>query len=142
MPQGSVIGPRLFLIYINDLPNKVGATVRLFLDDTIMYMTLTGAQDVASLQQDLNHLENWEEKWQMIFHPKKCSVLRITRSQSPKLHDYHLHGHILKTETDSKYPGVTINNQLSWNNHIHIVCNKANASIAFTTRNLQISQQH
>jgi len=78
----------------------------------------------------------------MKFHPKKCSVLRITRSQSPQIHNYLLHGHILKTETDSKYLGVTINNQLSWNNHIDIMCNKANNSIAFLRRNLQISQRH
>ena len=62
----------------------------------------------------------------MKFHPKKGSVLRITRSQSAKIHNYHLHDHILKTETDSKYLGVTVNNQLSWNNHIDILCNKAN----------------
>jgi ribonucleases P/MRP protein subunit RPP40 len=142
VPQGSVIGPLLFLIYINDLPDKVRATVRLFADDTIMYMTLTCPQDATSLQEDLNRLAVWEEKWQMKFHPKKCSVLRITRSQSPQIHNYLLHGHILKTETDSKYLGVTINNQLSWNNHIDIMCNKANNSIAFLRRNLQISQRH
>ena len=117
VPQGSVIGPILFLIYINDLPDKVGATIRLFADETSIYMTLTGAQDAASLQQDLNHLANLE-KWQMKCHPKKCSVLRSTRSLSPKLPNYRLHGHILKTETDSKYLRVTINNQRSWNNHI------------------------
>ena len=54
----------------------------------------------------------------------------------------HLHGHILKTETNSKYLGVTINNQLSWNNYIDIMYNKANASIAFLRRNLQISQRY
>ena len=83
-------------------------------------MTFTCGQDAASLQQELNHIANWEEKWQMKFHHKKCSVLRITRSQSPKLHNYRLHCNILKTETNSKYLGVTINNQLSWNNHINL----------------------
>ena len=142
VPQGSVIGPILFLVYINDLPEHVGATVRLFADDTMMYMAMTGARDAASLQQDLDHLAAWEEKWQMKFHPEKCSVIRITRKQSPDIYNYQLHGHILKTETDSKYLGVTINNKLCWNNHISNICNKANSSIGFLRRNLQISQRH
>ena len=78
----------------------------------------------------------------MKFHPQKCSILRVTRSQTPIIYDYKLHGHTLKTETNSKYLGVIINNQLSWNNHIDNICTKANSSVAFLRRNLQISQHH
>ena len=142
VPQGSVIGPILFLIYINDLPDEVGATVRLFADDTIMYMALTNANDATSLQQDLDKLASWEEKWKMSFHPQKCSVLRITRSKSPMIYNYKLHGHILKAETNSKYLGVKLNDKFSWNNHIDDVCRKGNSSVGFLRRNLQISQRH
>ena len=106
-----------------------------------MYVTMTSERDAASLQQDLDHLADWEEKWQMKFHPQKCSVPRITRNKSTKIFNYQLHGHTLKSETDSKYLGVMIN-KLSWNNHIDNICNKANSSIAFLRRNLQISQHH
>ena len=51
----------------------------------------------------------------MEFHPQKCNVLPVIRSLSPQVNKYQLHGHILKTETDSKYLGITINNKLSWN---------------------------
>ena len=142
VPQGSVIGPLLFLVYINDLPDRVRSTVRLFADDTIMYLTVQGDSDAATLQQDLDSLAEWEDKWKMSFHPEKCSVLRITRNKTPKIYNYTLHGHILKDETDSKYLGVTINNKLSWNNHIDNICRKGNASIGFLRRNLQISQPH
>ena len=67
----------------------------------------------------------------MQFHPQKCSVLRLTRKKSPLIHQYQLHGHILQTETDSKYLRVTVNNKLNWNNHIKNVCSKANRSLAF-----------
>ena len=130
------------MIYNNDLPEEVCGKVCLFADDTIMYVTMTGERDAASLQQDLDHLADWKEKWQMKFHPQKCSVLRITRTKSTKIFNYQLHGHTLKSETDSKYLRVTINNKLSWNNHIDNICNKANSSIAFLRRNLQISQHH
>ena len=78
----------------------------------------------------------------MKFHPKKCSVLRITRKTKPLENQYQLHGHILETETNSKYLGVTINNKLCWNNHINNMCQKANNSLSFLRRNLQISQTH
>ena len=130
VPQGSVIGPVLFLIYINDVPEEVRGKVRLFADDTIMYVTMTGERDATSLQQDLDHLADWEEKCQMKFHPQKCSVLRITRNKFTKIFNYQLHGHTLKSETDSKYLGVTINDKHFWNNHIDNICNKANSSIA------------
>ena len=126
VPQGSVIGPILFLIYINDLPEEVKSTVRLFTDDTIMYMTMTSTNDATSLQKDLDNLASWEKKWQMQFHPQKCSVLRITRKKTTQIHDYQLHGHILKSENSSKYLGVTIDNKLCWNDHIDNICNKAN----------------
>ena len=141
VPQGSFIGPVLFLVYINDLPKEVNSTVRLFADDTIMYMAMSGPGDSTSLQQDLDQLAAWEEKWKMEFHPQKCSVLPITRSPSPQINRYQLHGHTLKTQTDSKYLGITINSKLSWNNHIGNVCTKANSSIGFLRRNFQISQQ-
>ena len=142
VPQGSVIGPILFLMYINDLPEEIGATVRLFADDTIMYLTMTKEDDATALQQDLDKLAAWEEKWKMEFHPDKCSILRITRSKTPKIFDYKLHGQTLSSEPDTKYLGVTIDSHLSWNSHIDNVTKKANGSLAFLRRNLQISQQH
>ena len=142
VPQGSVIGPILFHIYINDLPEKIQSTVMLFADGTITYMTMSGASDAASLQEDLDHLAAWENKWKMQFHPQTCSVLRLTRKNSPLIHQHQLHGHILQTETDSKYLGVTVNNKLNWNNHIDNVYSKANRSFVFLRRNFKISQTH
>ena len=107
-----------------------------------MYATMTSASDATSLQKDLDRLAAWEKKWQMEFHPQKCSVLRITRNKSTKIFQYRLHGHILEPETNSKYLGVTINNKLSWTKHIDNITKKANGSIAFLRRNLQISQKH
>ena len=75
VPQGSVLGPILFLIYINDLPNEVCSQVRLFADDTALYLTLESEDDSSILQNDLNILSAWETRWDMGFNPSKCQVL-------------------------------------------------------------------
>ena len=87
VPQGSVIGPILFLVYINDLPAKLQSKVRLFADDTIVYMAVTNETDAAVLQKDLKLLEEWENRSQMSFHLDKCNVLRVTRCRNPLTHD-------------------------------------------------------
>ena len=83
VPQGSVLGPCLFLMYINDLPDTLAARTRLFADDTAAYNVVSNTADQFSLQKDLDKLAGWEEKWDMQFHPKKCTSLPITRSREP-----------------------------------------------------------
>ena len=142
IPQGSMIGPILFLVYINDLPAKLQSKVRLFADDTIVYMAVTNETDAAILQKDLKLLEEWENRSQMSFHPDKCNVLRVTRCRNPLSHDYILHNQILKEKDAVKYFGVTVHHKLSWNEHICSIVKKANSSIGFLRRNLQIHQKH
>ncbi len=138
VPQGSVLGPCLFLFYINDLPQSLTSTVRLFADDTIAYLTIQSQSDAITLQNDLNKLGAWEKLWQMEFHPDKCQVLTITRKRQPIHHEYSLHGHILQHVKSAKYLGVTFDNKLCWNDHINQVANKASRSLGFLRRNLRI----
>ena len=81
VPQGTVLGPLLFLIFINDLPNCVQSRIRLFADDCILYGNIRSNEDTIVLQDDLNKLADWEQKWGMDFHPDKCSTLHVTRSK-------------------------------------------------------------
>ena len=142
VPQGSVIGAILFLVYIIDLPAKLQSTVRLFADDTIVYMAVNNEIDAAILQKDLKLLEEWENRSQMSFHPDKCNMLRVTRCRNPLIHDYILHNQILKENDAVKYLGVTVHRKLSWNERICAIVKKANSSLRFLRRNLQIHQKH
>ena len=71
VPQGSVLGPILFLIYINDLPDEVCSQVRIFADDTALYLTMESEDNGSALQSDLDILSMWETRWDMEFNPLK-----------------------------------------------------------------------
>ena len=75
--QGSVLGPILFLVYINDLPDKVKSQVRLFADDTAAYLAITKLAESQQLQDDPETLQAWEIDWDMEFNPGKCQVIRV-----------------------------------------------------------------
>ena len=138
VPQGTVLGPLLFLIYINDLPNNIstGTKVRLFADDCIIYRTIKSEQDSKILQKDLDELIKWETNWSMSFHPEKCQLLRVTKKKKQINSKYFIHGKELTQTKDAKYLGVIINEKLSWNPHVNEVIKKSNKTLGFIKRNL------
>lgn len=140
VPQGSVLGPTLFLFYINDMPEGVRSKIRLFADDTIMYLTITSTS-LHSLQDDLDKLTKWESRWHMLFHPDKCEIMTITRRKKPILITYYLRGHALKRVSKAKYLGVTFNDNLAWSVHINNITGKANSTLGFLRRNLQVGSR-
>ena len=119
VPQGSVLSPSLFLFYINDMPQGLKSTVRLFTDDAIAYLTITSENDALALQTDLNKLGIWEKKWKMEFLPGKCNVLTISRKPNPIKYNCSLHGHTLESVESAKYLGCLISSDLRWTKHIN-----------------------
>ena len=105
------------------------------------YVTISSDADAAKLQQDLDKLAEWESKWLMKFHPEKCNVLTISKKRSPSKYNYTLHGHILEHDTSAKYLGCTISSEFKWGKHIGTICSKANNTISFLKRNINISNK-
>ena len=81
VPQGSVLGPLLFLIYINDLESGIDNWILKFADDTKIFSQITNDNDRKVLQEDLSKLISWSEKWQMLFNNSKCKVMHVGKSQ-------------------------------------------------------------
>lgn len=81
VPQGSVLGPTLFLIYINDLSDAIKSTVKLFADDTKVYRTIKASEDIQVLQDDLCKMCKWAEVWQMQFNIEKCKTMHINGNE-------------------------------------------------------------
>ena len=139
VPQGTVLGPLLFLLFINDLPASVNSKTRLFADDCIIYRKINSIKDCQQLQHDLQRLAEWEATWGMAFHPDKCNVLRVTRKKRPVNYSYTLKGHHLEEVITARYLGVDLSNNLVWKDHIDRIVKKANCTLGFLRRNLRIS---
>ena len=138
IPQGSVLGPILFLVYINDLPEELSSQVRLFADDTAVYLTVGGSEDEKVLQKDLDRLSVWENQWDMEFNPSKCQVVRVTTAKEVIKSVYTLHGQVLEVVTSARYLGVDISSGLTWNSHIDRITGKANGTlVGYIRRNIK-----
>ena len=138
VPQGSVLGPALFLVYINDLPQWVRSTPRLFADDCLLYREINSREDASLLQEDLDSLQRWEKTWLMEFAEEKCKVIRITKKKHHNIifYDYSIHGYTLEAEQEGKYLGVVLHERLSFNSHISVILKKAATTRQFLQRNL------
>ena len=140
VPQGTVLGPFLFLAYINDMPECVKSKIKLFADDSLLYRRIKNIADCHQLQEDLNKLQEWEQRWQTGFNADKCEVIRITNKKRPLCSDYTIHNQKLNIETEAKYLGlgVTISSDLSWSRHAD---KKANSTMGFLKRNIRSAPQ-
>lgn len=136
IPQGSVLGPLLFLVFINDISTDIPVKIKLFADDCIIYHAITTSYDQATLNLSLAKLQTWCSTWQMTINTKKTVAMTITRKKEPLTFQYHIGDHYLATVSSFKYLGVIITPDLSWNQHIDYVKNKAMRKLGYLRRTI------
>ena len=136
VPQGTVLGPLLFLCHINDLPAAVASQVRLFADDCLIYREVNEFKDHYTLQRDLKNLEDWAEKWGMRFNATKCYIMTISKNPSSSFM-YQLNNTILKNVATNPYLGVLFSSNMKWSPHINNITKKASSTLGFIKRNLR-----
>ena len=136
VPQGTVLGPLMFLLYINDIDVEICSSIRLFADDCILYRIITSPEDHHHLQHDLDSLVQWTQQWQMKLNPEKCVTLRCTRSPTPHQTTYLINKNPLQVVNQHDYLGVKIHSFMSWSHHIQVIINKATKMLNFVKRTL------
>ena len=124
IPQGSVIGPILFVIFINDMPLEIKQNFcKLFADDCKLY-GIKNEDGENSMQSDLSNMELWSERWQLSFNASKCKVLHFGSRNKKDI--YHLNNQKLEVSTFEKDLGVNIDNELKFHIHTSSATKKAN----------------
>lgn len=138
IPQGSVLGPLLFVVYINDLPDATDSPTYLFADDTKIYRRVTNDQESKELQDDINNLQEWSDRWLLKFHPDKCVHMKIGKNSNRK---YTLGTATqkcqIKQSSCEKDIGIHIDSKLSFLEHISKAVNKANSIMGIIRRTFQ-----
>jgi hypothetical protein len=135
VPQGTILAPVLFLLYINDISEIIKSQIRLFADDGIIYREINDDQDHVTLQEDLDNLNNWANKCrQLNFNFSKCYHLGITNKRVPETYSHVMNNQIISRVSSTKYLGITINHNLNWNKHCDIICSKANSTLGLLRR--------
>ncbi len=134
VPQGTILAPVLFLLYINDISENIKSQIRLFADDGIIYREINNDQDHVTLQEDLDNLNNWANKWQLDFNFSKCYHLGITNKRVRETYSYMMNNQIINRVSSTKYLGITITHNLNWNKHCDIICGKSNSTLGLLRR--------
>ena len=139
VPQGSVLGPLLFVIFINDLPDVVGdeSIMYLFADDAKLGHEIACLDDTLYVQNDVNSMKAWGKKWLMEYHPQKCKVLQLGKNPLKGQYAYKLDGHELEFVSSEKDLGVTFDDQLSFDQHMSQKISKANQILGVIRRTFQ-----
>ena len=138
VPQGSILGPLLFLLYINDLPQALSphTLCAIFADDTKIARKITNPHEAQILQNDINALHTWSTTWGLRFNSSKCTIISTKRRNHPYRHPYTLNNALLPRVNNMLDLGITINTQLQWNTHITNITKKANQRLWLIKRTI------
>ena len=131
----------LFLSYINDINNAITSQIKLFADDSVLYRNIHNQNDQVILQNDLDTISSWAEKWLMELNINKCFVLSSTLKRYSIFHDKNTLGAMLKRVTNHDYLGVTISSDLNWLRHVKKIYIKASRTHGLLKRTLSPCSQ-
>ena len=143
-PQGSILGPTLFLLYINDLPDDVICNIATYADDTTLYSKCDQASDLwqqvelaSELESDLRDTLDWGRKWLVDFNAGKTQLVSFDRSKNTGAIDVKMDGSVLEEKTSFKMLGFTFCSKLDWGSYIVSIAKTASKKIGALIRSMK-----
>jgi len=140
VPQGSVLGPVLFLVYINDIDSNLISTIGKFADDTKMCKSVSSVEGVQKLRDDLVKLGNWADDWQMSFNTDKCSVIHLGNENLK--HKYSLCGSVLRDSTKERDLGIIVDSSMKFTEQCNTAIKNANSTLGLIRRTIKYKSQN
>ena len=138
VPQGSILGPLLFLLYVNDIPDHLSSTTVMFADDTLLYDRCPSTETSISIQESLDQANEWCGKWLLRTNAKKCEPMKFTRARKPASCNYSIDNKPLSQVSTHKHLGVILSEDLSWKSHILSITARANRLLGLLKRTFGI----
>ena len=135
-PQGSVVAPTLFILYVNDLPTVLNYNVMVFDDDSILYQAVCNQEDMLTLQANLDIAVQWGDEWQLKFNDMKCKVLRVGRHIQQ--HMCLLNGKTLQVASEEKDLGMIVDVELKFRRQAASAVNRASRVMAVIRRSFSL----
>ena len=139
VPQGSVLGPTLFIFYINDMPDVLNCLVKIFADDTKIYQVVNDKSDAASMQTNINKLTEWANTWQIKFNSGKCKVMHLGHQNNQ--YEYFMEENKLETTSAEKDLGVIVDPKLLFDDHVSQTVKKASRLCGMLVSNIQCKEK-
>ena len=134
VPQGSVLGPLLFLLYVDEFHQVIHhSSIKLFADNVALYKEIISSNDQSSLQEDLTRIFKWSQLWQLKLNPLKCESICISYKCSPSKCSYSLAGQPILSKSVVQYLGILINSQ---DDHVKHLAAKASRSLNYLRHSL------
>ena len=137
VPEGSTLGPSLFLAFINDIPERLKLNCLLYADDLKLFRAVTDVRDGELLQNDLDQLHSWSRSWQITLNPTRCFHLRLSLKTKPLPVRFSIGGTQLSLVTSMRDLGVIIDSKLNFSDHVDFILKRGNRALGLLIRSLQ-----
>jgi len=137
VPHGSILGPLLFLVYVNDIWRNIDLSIRLFTDNCMSYRKITNKNDIGKLQKDLDTLGEWAVETGMKINPDKSKAIRFTRAQVKNSLGYSLGEQKFLEASSCKYLGIILQSDLNWVDQVYCTVQEAWKALHFVMRVLK-----